>query len=179
MLSGEGNETRAPNDSFLKYIENTFLAIYNVLLALQKCILSGAINWYLSVRPFQGNLRLFEITRNSELFSENFRCNLTYYEGDNFSDSFFHHIFESENFRIPFYLRKIASLSRGVKCEKLNDQMFSVIRWASKIVHGWNSHLEIFCQMKKTTLGKICFSEQIFYRKQSLDAQNCEEQQQV
>ena len=34
MLSGEGNETRAPNDSFLKYIENTFLAIYNVLLAL-------------------------------------------------------------------------------------------------------------------------------------------------
>ena len=24
MLSGEGNETRAPNDDFLKYIENTF-----------------------------------------------------------------------------------------------------------------------------------------------------------
>ena len=42
-------------------------------------------------------------------FPENFRCNLTYYEGDNFSDTFFHHIFESENFRIPFYsLRKIA-----------------------------------------------------------------------
>ena len=69
------------------------------------------------------------ITRCSELFPENFRCNLTYtlraespwtylgrsketlltgyvryYEGDIFSDSFFHHIFESENFRIPFYL---------------------------------------------------------------------------
>ena len=27
------------------------------------------------------------------IFSKNFRCNLTYYEGDNFSDSFFHHFF--------------------------------------------------------------------------------------
>ena len=34
MLSGEGNETRAPNDGFLKYTENTFVAIHNVLLAL-------------------------------------------------------------------------------------------------------------------------------------------------
>ena len=34
MLSGEENETGAPNDSFLKYIENTFLAIHKVLLAL-------------------------------------------------------------------------------------------------------------------------------------------------
>ena len=34
MLSGEGDETETPNDSFLKYIENTFLAIYKVLLAL-------------------------------------------------------------------------------------------------------------------------------------------------
>ena len=42
------------------------------------------------------------------IFSKNFRCNLTYYEGDNFSDSFFHHFFVSENFRFPFYLRKIA-----------------------------------------------------------------------
>ena len=34
MLSGEGNKTGAPNDGFLKYIENTFLAIYKALLAL-------------------------------------------------------------------------------------------------------------------------------------------------
>ena len=26
MLSGEGNETGAPKDCFLKYIENTFVA---------------------------------------------------------------------------------------------------------------------------------------------------------
>ena len=42
-------------------------------------------------------------------FPKNLRCNLTYYEGENFSDSSFHHIFESEN-----------SLTWGVKCEKLN-----------------------------------------------------------
>ena len=40
-------------------------------------------------------------------FPENFRCNLTYYEGDDFSDSFSHHIFESENLRIPFYCEKL------------------------------------------------------------------------
>ena len=34
MLSGEGNATGAPNGEFLKYIENTFLAIYKVRLAL-------------------------------------------------------------------------------------------------------------------------------------------------
>ena len=39
--------------------------------------------------------------------------------------------------------------------------------------------LEIFNQVKETVLGKICFSEQIFYRKESLAAldQNCEKQQ--
>ena len=34
MLSGEGNETGASNDCFLNYFENTFVAIYEVLLAL-------------------------------------------------------------------------------------------------------------------------------------------------
>ena len=28
MLSGEGNETGAPKDCFLKYFENTFVAIH-------------------------------------------------------------------------------------------------------------------------------------------------------
>ena len=48
-----------------------------------------------------------------------------------------------------------------------------------EIVHEWNGHLENFSQVRKKILGKICFSEQIFYRKQSLDAldQNCEKQQ--
>ena len=34
MLRGEGNEIGAPNDGFFIYIENTFLAIHKVLLAL-------------------------------------------------------------------------------------------------------------------------------------------------
>ena len=36
-------------------------------------------------------------------FPEDFRSNLMYYEGENFSDSSVHHIFESENFRFPFF----------------------------------------------------------------------------
>ena len=48
----------------------------------------------------------------------NFRCNLKFYEGENFSDSSFHRIFESENFRFPFSVKN--SLIRGVKCKKLN-----------------------------------------------------------
>ena len=44
-------------------------------------------------------------------FPENFRCNLTYYEIENVSDSSLNHIFESENFRfqlVSFFVRKIA-----------------------------------------------------------------------
>ena len=39
-------------------------------------------------------------------FPEKFRCNLTYYESEKFSDSFLHHIFESKNFRIRFLSEK-------------------------------------------------------------------------
>ena len=35
-----------------------------------------------------------------------FKCNLTNYEGENSSDSSFHHILESENFRFPFFYEK-------------------------------------------------------------------------
>ena len=50
-----------------------------------------------------GNLSLFEITRDSVYhFPENFRCNLKFYESENFSDSSFHRIFESENLGFPF-----------------------------------------------------------------------------
>ena len=56
-----------------------------------------------------GELESLKLRGIQNYFPKNFRCNLMYYEGDNFSDSFFHLIFESENFRIPFYsLRKIA-----------------------------------------------------------------------
>ena len=51
-------------------------------------------------------------------FPENFRCNLWFYESENFSDSHLNHIFESENFRFPFSTKN--SISSGVKCEKLS-----------------------------------------------------------
>ena len=47
-----------------------------------------------------------EITGASIYFTENFRCNLTYYQSENFTNSFLHHIFESENFRFPFFDEK-------------------------------------------------------------------------
>ena len=69
-------------------------------------------------RTWQGNLSVFEITRASVLFPENFRCNLKLYESKNFSDSSLYRIFESENFRFSFTSEN--SLTWGVKCEKFN-----------------------------------------------------------
>ena len=67
-----------------------------------------------------------------------------------------------------------------MKCEKLNfrnrREFISMIRWASKIVHGWNGHLEIFRQVKENSMQNLLLQTDV-YRKQSLDAQNCEEQQ--
>ena len=62
MLSGEGNETGAPNDGFLKYIENT---IHKVLLAPYRCILSGAIKFVSQCSAILGELEPF---RNYEEF---------------------------------------------------------------------------------------------------------------
>ena len=39
-------------------------------------------------------------------FLENFRCIFTYYESEHLTDSSLHHIFESENCRFPFFLKK-------------------------------------------------------------------------
>ena len=51
-----------------------------------------------------------ESFRNYEGFNhyipKNFRRDLTYHEEGNFSVSSFHHIFESENFRFPFFYEK-------------------------------------------------------------------------
>ena len=72
MLSGEGSKTGTPNDCFLKYFENTLVAIHKVLLALSKCILSGALKFASQCSAILEELESFEITRNSELFSRKF-----------------------------------------------------------------------------------------------------------
>ena len=51
-------------------------------------------------------------------FPEKFRCNSTLHESENFSDSFLHHILESEKFRFSFATEYCITW-RG-KCEKLN-----------------------------------------------------------
>ena len=43
---------------------------------------------------------------------------IAFYECENFSDSYFNHIIESENFRLSFSTKN--SITRGVKCEKLS-----------------------------------------------------------
>ena len=50
---------------------------------------------------------------------------------------------------------------------KLVGNLF--IREASEIVHEWNGHTQIFSCLQVRE-NSICFSEQIFYRKQSSGA---------
>ena len=64
---------------------------------------------------------------------------------------------------------------------KLQKIIGNLLAWLDEL---WKLYMngmviqKILAKWKKI-LGKICFSEQIFYRKQSLDAldQNCEKQQ--
>ena len=58
------------------------------------------------------------VLENFKGFPENFRCNLPYFESENFSDSPLLHIFESENFRFPFCTKNI--LTWAVKCKELS-----------------------------------------------------------
>ena len=52
-----------------------------------------------------GELKSF---RNPVLFSRKFQMQFNVLRKREFFDSSLHHIFESENFRFPFFVRKIA-----------------------------------------------------------------------
>ena len=68
----------APHDDFLlNSLKTLFLQLSRVLLDIQKCILSGTIK-FVSVRSTQGKLSLFEISRDSVLFSRNVLCIFMY-----------------------------------------------------------------------------------------------------
>ena len=85
-----GTQRRFPS----KYISfKTLFRLFRVLLDLQKCILSGA---------YETGTCSFILEELQYYFLQNFRCNLTYYEIENFSDSSFHHTFKSENSRFLF-----------------------------------------------------------------------------
>ena len=64
-----------------------------------------------------GKPKSFRNYKGFSYFPENFRCNLTFYESENFSDSSLRHIFESENFRFRF--SKKNSLTWIVKYGKI------------------------------------------------------------
>ena len=96
----------APNDGFLLNTQKTLFRLSGVLLHIAEmyskrrykiCICSVILGKLESFR----NYKLLQY-----YFPENIRCNLPYYEGENFSDSSFHHIFEPENFRFPFFYEK-------------------------------------------------------------------------
>ena len=100
-------------------------------------------------------------------FPENFGCNLALYESEIFFDTSLHHIFESNHFRFSFPYEKQPNLGYEMWKIKLVGNLF--IREASEIVHEWNGHTQIF-SCPQVIENSICFSEQIFYRKQSSGA---------
>ena len=114
------------------------------------CICSVILGELESFRNYKG----FSIS-----FPENYRCNLTYYEGES---STLHHIFESENYRIPFSTKN--SLTRGVKCEKSNFAG-NLLHNLRKLYNEWNSHLDIFSRPEAILASP---NWQMFYKKQSL-----------
>ena len=61
------------------------------------------------------------------------------------------------------------SLASGVKCEKLNSENCREFNVSFEIVPEWNGHLEIFSCPQEIE-NSSCFSEEIFYRKQSSGA---------
>ena len=98
-------KTGAPNDGFLLRTLKTLFSLARVLSVLYDlemhskrgykiCIFSVILGELESFRNFMQGFEYY--------FLENFRCYLTYYEREAFSDSSLHHIFESENFRFRF-----------------------------------------------------------------------------
>ena len=62
---------------------------------------------YIRFLSFSSSLSLLELLRHHCYLSENCRCNLKFFEGDNFSDSYFYQIFESGNFRSFLLWKKL------------------------------------------------------------------------
>ena len=105
-----GQETGAPNDSFLlntlktlfrRAVEMHSRCRYNICIC--SVILGGT--WIFS--------KLYGL---EYFFPENFRCNLTYYESETFSDSFLHPKI------LGFLFSQKNSLTWEIKCENLTSE---------------------------------------------------------
>ena len=93
-----------PNDDFLLNTSKTLFRLHRVLLDFYKYILSCAIKFvtYLFGHP-RGTCVFSKLLGLQNQFPKKFRCNLSFYECKNFSNSYLNHIFESEDFRSPFF----------------------------------------------------------------------------
>ena len=100
-----------------KYVENPFYAIQSTFKLLE--MRSKRCQQIFICSVILGELiSLFEIARASVLFSKNFRCNLTFYESENFSDSSTPSHFRIRKFRLS--LSKENSVTCVIKYEKSN-----------------------------------------------------------
>ena len=159
MVISRGTQRRFPPKCF----ENTFQAIQ-----IQKCILSGAKK-FIPVRSSQGNLSLFEITRASVLFSRKFQ--LQFYEGDSFSDSSAHRIFDSENVRFPFSTKNSLTLQSEMGKIELQKIVGNLLDKRRKLSRNGTVIQKFIAFLKlQKILGKFCFSEQILRKKQPFGA---------
>ena len=113
-----------PNDDFLLNTSKTLFRLHRVLLDFYKYILSCAIKFvtYLFGHP-RGTSVFSKLQGLQNYFPKTFRCNLSFYECGNFSNSYLNHIFESEDFRA--LLKN--SIIWGVKCGKLSFRKSWVI----------------------------------------------------
>ena len=75
-----------------------------------------------SALSFSSSLSLLELLRHHCYLPENFRCNLKFFEGNNFSDSYFYQIFESGIFF--FLLWKKAKLGRWKVKNSISEKSY-------------------------------------------------------
>ena len=109
--------TGAPNDGFLLNTLESFVRLSRVPLRSLEMHSKGRYK-ICTCSVILGELESSELQGLQYYFPENFRCSLTSYESQNFSDSSLHHIFVSENFRFPFCTKN--SPTWAVKCKELN-----------------------------------------------------------
>ena len=97
--------------------------------------------------------------------------NLKFYESENFSNSSLHRVFESENFRFPFNYEKWPNLGSKMSKIRLQKIVAGLLEKLRKLYMNGTAIYKFLAVLKlQTILSNICFSEQIFYRKQSLGA---------
>ena len=120
--------------------ENTFQAIQSTSRSLE--IYTKRCNKICTCSVILGELESFRNYKGiRNIFSEHFRCHLTYYEIENFFLIPFSITFLNPKI-LGFLFCTNNSLIWAVKCEKLNFRKSQGIY--QKIVHEWNGYQEVF-----------------------------------